>query len=83
LFQPVSGRMPINFTQTEGRIEEVQGLFYATGVSSKVVYIERDDVPGADDLPTLDSLISIGLGKRSCLELFPNATSVRPSFWKD
>lgn len=83
LFQPVSGRIPVNFTQTEGRIEELQGLFYAAGVSSKVLFIERDEVPGAEDLPSLDSLVSLGLAKRSCLELFPNATSVRPSFWRD
>ena len=83
LFQPVSGRMPVNFTQTEGRVEEVQGLFYAAGVSSKALFIERDEVPGGKDLPDLDSLIGMGIGKRSCLEIFPNATSVRPSFWKD
>ena len=83
LFQPISGRMPVNFTQTEGRQEIVQGLFYAAGVSNKAVYIEREEVPGYKDLPDLDSLILVGIGKKSCLEMFPNATSVRPSFWKD
>ena len=83
LFQPISGRMPLNFTQTEGKPEVVQGLFYAAGVSSKALFIERNDVPGNADLPELNDLINLGIGQQSCLDMFPNATTVRPSFWKD
>ena len=83
LFQPISGRMPVNFTQTEGKTETLQGLFYAAGLSSKALFISRDEVPNGDKLASLDSLIGLGFGKRSCFEMFPNATSERPAFWKD
>ena len=77
LFQPVSGKIPINFTQLSGDESSVQGLFYASAISSKSFYITRADVPNVNMIP------AAGAANKSCLELFPNATNVKPSFWED
>ena len=83
LFQPVSGKIPVNFIQLNGAATPVQGLFYATAISSKSRYITRENVPHNELLPSLDSLVEAGIGWVSCLELFPNATNVKPEFWED
>ncbi|MEK6780824.1 MAG: DUF4249 family protein [Bacteroidota bacterium] len=83
LFQPVIGKIPVNFIQLNGLETPVQGLFYAAAISSKSLYIMRENVPHNELLPSLDSLVQVGIGWDSCLELFPNATNVRPVFWED
>lgn len=80
LFQPVSGRIPLNFIQLVGGEAPIQGIFYATAISSKSIYITRNDVPNLSMIPSLESP---GIGWISCLELFPNATNVKPEFWED
>jgi hypothetical protein len=80
LFQPVSGKIPVNFIQLNGEEEPVQGLFYAAAISSKSLYLTRDEVP---DLSLIPSLEAPGIGWISCLELFPNATNIKPAFWVD
>ena len=77
LFQPVSGKIPINFIQLNGAESPVQGLFYAAAISSKSLYIRRSDIPNESMIP------AISAGNVSCLELFPNATNIKPSFWED
>lgn len=77
LFQPVSGKIPINFIQLSGAKSPVQGLFYAAAVSSKSIYIRRSDIPNESMIPAISG------GNISCLELFPNSTAVKPAFWED
>lgn len=83
LFQPVSGKIPLNFIQLAGANEPIQGLFYATGISSKSKYILRKEVPNREEIPTLERMAQSGVGWVSCLDLFPNATTVMPAFWRD
>lgn len=80
LFQPISGKIPFNFIQLAGDEAPVQGIFYATAISSESVYITRNDVPRLSMIPSLEAT---GIGWVSCLELFPNATNVKPLFWED
>ena len=84
LFQPISGRIPINFNQLSGEEEPVQGLFYATAISSKSLYLTRDEVPDLSLLPSLD--VAPGaqrIDAISCLDLFPGASATKPAFWVD
>lgn len=84
IFQPVTGKIPVNFIQVNGLESPVMGLFYATSISSKSMYITRDNVPHPELLPTLDYLVNTyKIGCISCLDAFPNATNVKPAFWSD
>jgi hypothetical protein len=78
LFQPVSGKTPGNFYQVSGAESPALGIFYAAGVSTKQIDIKRSDVPDENLIPSTE-----GLGIMDCRKLFPNATTTRPSFWKD
>lgn len=78
LFQPITGKVPSNFVQTAGKTVRVEGLFYATSISSKSIFINRDDLARFvllthPDLPY----------KNSCLKMFGNSTTTKPSFWVD
>jgi hypothetical protein len=53
LFQPVSGKIPVNFIQLNGDTEPVQGLFYAASISSKSLYLTRDEVPDLNLIPSI------------------------------
>ena len=80
LFQPITGKIPVNFIQLNGTASPILGLFYATSINKKSLYILRDNVP------RLEELCAIPPGTiccRSCLEAFPNATNVKPAFWID
>lgn len=79
LFQPLGGRIPSAFIQTQGEKVHVYGLFYATSIATKVKYVYRSDVPYESLIPSVDDP---RIGTFSCLKLFPNATKVRPSFWE-
>ena len=83
LFQPVSGKIPINFTQLSGVEAPVQGIFFAAAISTKSVYIRRENVPHSEVLPELDELAEQEIAIGSCLDLFPNATNKKPSYWID
>lgn len=76
LFQPVTGKIPSNIVQIAGTGSPIEGLFYATGVTSKAVFIERRDVPSEDIIPEPGLVYA-----ESCLKLFPYATNVKPDFW--
>ena len=83
LFQPVTGKIPANFIQLNGTAAPILGLFYATSINKKSVYILRDNVPHHELLPAPDELCATPFCCRSCLEAFPNATNVKPAFWID
>jgi len=77
LFQPVSGKIPSHFIQTSGDPSPINGIFYATSISSKSDFIRPIDVPNPNFIPE-------GLESNdSCLKLFPYATTVKPDFWVD
>jgi hypothetical protein len=78
LFQPINGKIPINFIQLSGEKLPIQGLFFAAGLSKKSIYISRDNVPNANLIPSVQ-----GFGNVVCTSLFPNATSDKPVFWND
>lgn len=75
LFQPISGRLPRNFIQRAGTGGGLEGIFYATSISTKGVFISRNDVPNQSLIP----LVVVPF-RESCLEL-PNSTNVKPAFW--
>ena len=84
LFQPVSGKIPINFIQLNGEETPIQGLFYAIATSNKSLYITRNDLPDLNIIPSIEA----GPGSQaidaiSCLDLFPNSSTIKPAFWID
>ncbi len=81
LFQPITGRIPNNFIQGDGTTAIVSGIFYAAGISKKNMFITPLDVDKNVPVPIVH--FELGIGAISCLELFPNATSVKPDFWID
>jgi hypothetical protein len=71
LFQPVSGKIRGNVTRTDAD-EEVLGLFYAAGISTRTLFIERFVLPvfpGELEVITMD-----------CRKL-DNSTATKPDFW--
>lgn len=72
LFQPPSGKVRGNIFSKDGG-EEVQGIFYASSVQEKSIFIEKNDVPYT--VREIDTL------KTSC-KFVGVATTVRPSFWR-
>jgi hypothetical protein len=80
LFQPVTGEIPSNFTQLSGPAVRVEGLFYATSVSSKVMYVTKYDLPAfiTSRIPETKPIFP-----DDCRYLFPNSTNIRPPFWID
>lgn len=83
LFQPITGKIPLNFEQLAGSKQEVQGIFYAAGISKRDFYIDRKQVPNNNTLPTPEDMTMQGLGWISCLDLYPNSTTIKPAFWQD
>lgn len=79
LFQPVIGKIPSNFTQIAGYKSQVQGLFYATSISKKTIYMTRNSVPSEGFIPEVDPT----LASYSCLKLFQNATNKKPLDWEE
>jgi len=77
LFQPISGKIKGNFVQISGEALPMEGLFYATSIISKSIYITRNDVPNQSVIPTQDLPF-----KESCLFLFPNSTTEKPASWE-
>jgi hypothetical protein len=78
LFQPITGKVPSNFIQTGGQSGPIEGLFFATSIHSKGVFINRKDVPNEQIIPPIDLLF-----QDNCTGLFPNSTTSRPPFWTD
>ena len=78
LFQPVTGKIPGNFAQISGTQAPIEGLFFATSISSRSVFINRSAVPNPSIIPN----VSLPFAD-NCLSLFPNSTLVKPSYWTD
>ena len=81
LFQPVTGIVPTNFVQVSGENTPIIGLFYSVSISSRSFFITPNDVPRAG-LSVINPTIPPQWND-SCLTLFPNATTTKPSFWID
>jgi hypothetical protein len=80
LFQPVVGKIPSNFVQITGKEIPIEGLFYATSIRNKVLYIKHTDLP-----PDLVYQISFDkpLFGDDCRNLFPHSSNLKPAFWED
>jgi hypothetical protein len=76
LFQPVTGKIVSNFVQIGGPTAPIEGLFYATAISSNSVFITREDVPLKGIIPDPELPF-----KDDCKNLFPNATTTKPAYW--
>jgi hypothetical protein len=76
LFQPVSGKIKSNFIQLAGNEAAIEGIFFATSISSKSIFITREDVPNPKLIPVNELPWT-----NSCLTLFPNSTTTKPSYW--
>jgi hypothetical protein len=79
IFQPITGKIPGNFTQIAGDTngEPAEGIFYATSWSGKHFYIDRNDV----DPSIIPSTTFKNAGLFSCFKLFPNSSNTPPSYW--
>ena len=76
LFQPITGKVKGNFIQISGDQGTLEGLFYASSVSSKSMFITRRDVPSESMIPPQDLPY-----KESCDRLFPFSTTEKPDYW--
>jgi hypothetical protein len=72
LFQPVSGKLRGNVSAISGN-QEVLGLFWAAGVHTSSIYIQRSQLPGYPG--SLQDIIS------ECTAL-KNASANKPAFWQ-
>ena len=73
LFQPITGKIPVNFIQTAGHPGPIEGIFYSTSVQSKGVFINREDVPNQQIIPNIDLPF-----QDSCIDLFPYSSTQKP-----
>jgi len=80
LFQPMTGKIPNNFTQLSGMPGEIFGIFYSTSVRSNSVYITKRDVPDQRFIPELQ-LAPNREPPDECIDQFPGSSSVMPSYW--
>lgn len=78
LFAPQSGKIPSNFTQVNGSLGSVEGLFYATSIKRRSIYITPNDVPNPSVIPEVEILFT-----DTCEKLFPASTTVKPDYWID
>ena len=78
VFQPVTGKAKSNIFVKNGS-EEVLGFFTVAGVSKKVLFMNRNNLPQgySNVIPQLDIPIN-----ESCLVVFKNSTNQRPTDWK-
>lgn len=79
LFQPVTGKVPSNFTQIEGPNKPIDGLFFATSISSKSFFLTKDNLTNPDLM--LPDIAAIKIPD-DCIKLFPNASYKKPIFWE-
>jgi hypothetical protein len=73
LFQPPSGQLIGNIIATNSN-DPVVGLFWATAIKSKTIYIPRSKVPYL--LPPIFFVTD------PCTYYYPNSTATKPEFWK-
>jgi len=82
LFQPQTGKIPVNFNQLSGAPADIYGIFFATSIRSNSIYINRYDVPNQNVIPDVQSLPSHD-PPNECVDQFPGSTNVRPLYWID
>ena len=76
LFQPVSGKISSNFFQIRGTGGPIEGIFYATSIRSKAIYITPFDVHP----PNLVTPVEV-LFINDCRKAFPYSKIERPDYW--
>jgi hypothetical protein len=81
IFQPVSGLIPSNFKTISGT-GEVKGIFYASAITKKQIYIDKS-TNRVDIRTPVDCLGRVGPSGESCLIKFPDATTIKPPDWID
>jgi hypothetical protein len=72
LFQPPSGKV-IGNIKAVNALSPIAGIFWATSVKSKYIFIQKSDVPYT--IPPDDFI------RDSCL-IYPNSSTEKPSFWQ-
>ncbi len=77
LFQPIAGKVPGNFFQTSGKAGPIEGLFYATSISSKAIFITPFDVYPQNLIPPQNVPYI-----NDCRTAFPYSYIERPIFWE-
>lgn len=73
LFQPPSSRILGNIKSVNGD-ETVLGIFWASSVTNKSIFIDRSEVPYP--------LVSIFFSTLPCNVFYPNSTTERPEKWE-
>lgn len=76
LFQPLTGKIIGNFHQLSGVEGPVEGIFYASSIKTKSIFIQRSDVPNEGLIPKQSLPF-----EDSCLT-FGNSTNIQPDFWR-
>lgn len=71
LFQPVSGKLRGNINRLNGE-EEVQGIFWAAGVTTSTLTITKDNLPYTL-MPAPQPIIEC--------DVLKNSTATKPDFW--
>jgi hypothetical protein len=86
LFQPLTGKVPSNFVQLTGKETQMQGLFYATSISRRGVFINRRDIPNVNVIPQnqlAPPSVNSDPNRQRCIDYFPGSTTIKPAFWID
>lgn len=78
LFQPNSGKIKSNFKQVTGTPGPVEGIFYASAISKRSIYITRNDVKPQSIIPPQDLPFT-----DDCSRLFPNSSKTKPAYWRE
>lgn len=80
LFQPAFGKVRTNFTSSNPD-KQVTGIFYASAITQKVVFIKASDalipVPPPDIKPSENCFLF-----RACDQAFPGASRTPPPEWE-
>lgn len=74
LFQPPSAEIKGNVSAI-GNSTPVVGLFYASAITSKVIFLKSDVVPY--NLPPID------FSTDECYKYYENASTTKPALWED
>lgn len=80
LFQPAFGKTRTNFSSTNSR-HEVVGIFYASAVTSEIVFIKAADAPLSVPIPTIPPGGNCSF-KYPCDKVFANASRTPPPEWE-
>jgi hypothetical protein len=73
LFQPQSGEIPGNIS-TRNSASKVAGIFWATSIHEKKIYITREEVPY--------NLPPIYFVPDACTSYYPNSSTQKPAEWE-